>query len=167
MLTFSAAVLVYKQMILPFFDYMDILIHSGPKKYIDKLQILQFRGIKIIYQFYIDGRKIKNSDETLLHSELGLQYLKERRKEHLLHMMYKLRDQSPDLIDTRDKGILLRSNSNVTFKEGKLNSEIYIKSPYTRGCLLWKPLPSHIQNVSTLVEFKHLLTRGLICNLHT
>ena len=68
-------------------------------------------------------------------------------------MMYKLRDQSPDLIDTRDKGILLRSSSNVTFKEGKLNSEIYIKSPYTRGCLLWKQLPSHIQNVSTLVEF--------------
>ena len=56
----------------------------------------------------------------------------------------------------------MTKDHTLTFKEGKLNSEIYIKSPYTRGCLLWKQLPSHIQNVSTLVEFKHLLTRELI-----
>ena len=50
LLTFTAAILVYKQMVLPFFDYLDILIDSGPSKYIEKLQCLQFRGIKIIYQ---------------------------------------------------------------------------------------------------------------------
>ena len=47
-LTFDAAVLVYKQMVLPFFDYLDILIDGCSKKYVDKLQQLQFRGIKII-----------------------------------------------------------------------------------------------------------------------
>ena len=57
-LTHSAAVLVYKQMVLPFFDYMDILIDSGSKKYIEKLQKLQFRGIKIIYQYCFQGHKI-------------------------------------------------------------------------------------------------------------
>ena len=55
LLTFAAAVLVYKQIILPFFDYLNILIDSRPKKYIDRLQVLQFRGIKIIYQYHIDG----------------------------------------------------------------------------------------------------------------
>ena len=50
-LTFAAAVLVYKQMVLPFSDYLDILIDSGSRKYIDKLQVLQFRGIQIIYQY--------------------------------------------------------------------------------------------------------------------
>ena len=44
MLTFAAAILVYKQMVLPFFDYLDILIDSGLKLHIDKLQQLQFRG---------------------------------------------------------------------------------------------------------------------------
>ena len=34
MLTFAAATLVYKQMVLPFFDYIDILIDSGLKHYI-------------------------------------------------------------------------------------------------------------------------------------
>ena len=71
-LTFTAATLVYKQMVLPFFDYLDILIYSGPKEYIDKLQTLQFRGIKIIYQYHINGRKIKNCDEDFLHKELGI-----------------------------------------------------------------------------------------------
>ena len=50
LLTFKAAVMVYKQMVLPFFDYLDILIDGCAKKFVDKLQTLQFRGIKIIYQ---------------------------------------------------------------------------------------------------------------------
>ena len=57
-------------MVLPFFDYMDILIDAGPKKYIDKLQQLQVRGIKIIYQYHFEGRRIKNTDEALVHSSL-------------------------------------------------------------------------------------------------
>ena len=74
-------------------------------------------------------------------------------------MMYKWKDRTPELIDTRDKGIVLRSSCNVRFKEYKLNSEIYVKSPYARGCKLWKQLPSCIQNANTLLEFKHLLTK--------
>ena len=35
MLTIAAAILVYKQMVLPFFDYLDILIDSGLKLHID------------------------------------------------------------------------------------------------------------------------------------
>ena len=68
----------------PFFDYMDKLIDAGPKKYINKLLQLQFRGIKIIYQYHIEGRRIKNTDEALLHSTLGLMEFVSRRKKHLL-----------------------------------------------------------------------------------
>ena len=59
----------------------------------------------------------------------------------------------------------LRSCSNVRFKEYKLKSEIYIKSPYVRGCNLWKQLPSNIQNAETLLQFKHLLTDELMVSL--
>ena len=87
LLTFSAALLVYKQMKLPFFDYLDILIDGGPKYYIDKLQRLQFRGIKIIYQYMRNGIPITNSDEIELHKQLSLSFLDVRRKKHLLKMM--------------------------------------------------------------------------------
>ena len=50
-LTFTAAVLVYKQMVLPFFDYLDILIDSSPKKYIDRFNLEELRlYINIILQ---------------------------------------------------------------------------------------------------------------------
>ena len=94
-LTFAAAILVYKQMVLPFFDYLAILIDSGPKKYIYKLQALQFRGIQIIYQYHINDSRIKNRDEAYLHKELLLSYLVCRRRRHLLHMMFNLKMQRP------------------------------------------------------------------------
>ena len=77
-------------------------------------------------------------------------------------MMYNLKIQNPHLIDTRDKGIVLRSSSNVNFKEHKLNSEIYVKSPYVRGCSLWKQLPTHIQNANSITEFNRSLTDDLL-----
>ena len=166
-LTANAAVLVYKQMLLAFFDYLEILIDSGSKKYVEKLQLLQFRDIQIIYKYHVDGRKIKRSDEERLHSEIGLQHLKERRKKHILHMMYNMKTSHPDVIDTRDKGMNLRSSSNVNFKEYKLINEIYIKSPYVRGCNLWKQLPSNTQHAETLSLFKQMLTDELVLTLKT
>ena len=161
-LTFSASILVYKQMVLPFFDYLDIIIDSGPKKYIDKLQALQFRGIKIIYQYCIDGRRIKNEDENLLHKELRLSFLVHRRRRHVLHMMYKLKDTNPDMLDTRYKGCELRSSTKINFKEIKLNSDIYVKSPYVRGCYLWKQLPLNVQTAKSLKEFDRILSDDLL-----
>ena len=58
-------------MVLPFFDYLDILIDGCAKKFVDKLQSLQFRGIKIIYQYNFKGIKITNKDEARLRQELG------------------------------------------------------------------------------------------------
>ena len=49
----------------------------------------------------------------------------------MLHMMYDVKNSHPDheLLDTRGKGIVLRSSSNVKFIENRLHSEIYMKSP--------------------------------------
>ena len=61
------------------------------------------------------------------------------------------------MLDLRDKGIYLRSQ-NVNFKEERLNSEIYVKSHYVTGSLLWKHLPSVIQKANNKEEFNRLLT---------
>ena len=80
-------------------------------------------------------------------------------------MMYNLKSRSPELLDCRDIGIQLRSCSNVRFKEYKLNSEIYVKCPYVRGCNLWKQLPAYIQTTNTMLEFKKVLTDDLMKTL--
>ena len=51
------------------------------------------------------------------------------------------------------------------FKIFKLNSEIYVKSPYVRVCSLWKQLPAHIQNVNSIIEFNKYLTDDLLKTL--
>ena len=66
--------------------------------YVAQLQ-LQFRGINIIYQYHIEGRRIKNTDEALLHSTLGFMELVSRRKKHLLQMMYILKLPKPELVE--------------------------------------------------------------------
>ena len=85
-------------MILPFFDYLDLLIDGGPKLYIDKLQRLQFRGIKMIYQYKINGEQITSKDEIELHNQLSLSFLDVRRKKHLVKMMYDLIVRKPESI---------------------------------------------------------------------
>ena len=47
--------------------------------------------------------------------------------------MYNLAQRRPELLDVRDKGIVLRSSQNVNFKGEQLNSEKYIKSPFCKG----------------------------------
>ena len=83
-LPFNANVLVYKQMVLPFFDYLDILIDSDQKHYIEKLQCLQYRGIMIIFRYHVDGRRITTGDEIRLHNDLDLKFLDKRRIRHIL-----------------------------------------------------------------------------------
>ena len=77
-------------------------------------------------------------------------------------MMYNLVKRRPDMLDIRDKGIVSRSSQNIKFKEDKLNSEIYVKSPYVRGCNLWKQLPSLIQKANTKMEFNRMLTEDIL-----
>ena len=80
-------------------------------------------------------------------------------------MMFALKSRRPDLLDSRDKMIVLRSNSNIRFKEDISNYEVYTKSPYVRGCTLWNKWPAHIQPVSTRKEFDILLTPEILAGL--
>ena len=152
-------------MVLPFFDYLDILIDGSRKMYSEKLQRLQFRGIKIIYQYNIDGRKITNTDEAMLHTHLNLSYLEHRRKRHLLNMMYTLVSRRQDLLKTRNLERTLRSDRTILFDVDMVASELYGKSPYIRGNHLWKQLHSDIHHAKNKQEFNAMLTEDIIANL--
>ena len=46
----ATAMLVYKQTILPYFEYCDFLIDSCCKKELDKMEKLQYRALRIIHK---------------------------------------------------------------------------------------------------------------------
>ena len=87
------------------------------KKYVDKLQTLQFHGKKVIYQYSINGEKIANKDESNLHSELGLMLLENRPKRHLLNMMFDLKTNKPKLLTVPRGSMVLRSIHCIHFNE--------------------------------------------------
>ena len=80
-------------------------------------------------------------------------------------MMYNLVERNPALLDTRDKGLVLRSSNSINFIEQKLDSESYIKSPFVRGCNIWKQLSPVVQKANTKTEFNRMLTDDLLNKL--
>ena len=68
-----AALLIYKNMILPILEYGDIFLHSAPKAIRKKLQVLQNKALKCA----LSKDKLFDTDE--LHNEAKLLRLKDRR----------------------------------------------------------------------------------------
>ena len=88
--------------------------------------------------------------------------------EHQLYTMYDLKSRRSDLLDCKEKCIVLRSNAKIQFTYEKLNSDIYmyVKSTYVRGNHYWEQLPPDIQNIASKLEFKRQLTDERIANLN-
>ena len=81
-LTNKAALLVYKNMILPILEYGDIYLMSATKENRSKMQKLQNKALKCALD------KEKRYSTNKLHKEAKLNKLKHRRKLHLLQHPY-------------------------------------------------------------------------------
>ena len=71
--------LVYKQTILPYFEYCDFLIDSCCKKELDKMEKLQYRALRIVHKI----RNPRDISRVDLLNLSGMKELKVRRKCHL------------------------------------------------------------------------------------
>ena len=102
---------IYKQMILPLFDYADFMVGSARKPKIEKLEKLQEKGIR-----YVNNDIHYNADIETLYCTYNIQKLFMRYKEHLNCIMYRYSKLSDKLEYTRPS-IYLRSNKKVKFKK--------------------------------------------------
>ena len=82
-LTEFASVTIYKTMILPYFDYGDILFMNSSKKLLGKLDRLQKRAVKICLRLGLD------TPEDILLNNAKIAKLEKRCDAHLLNYMYK------------------------------------------------------------------------------
>ena len=146
-LSTSTALLVYKQTILPYFEYCDFLIDSCCKKEIDKLDKLQYRALRIVHNIR-NPRDIARTDLLALSN---MKELKVRRKCHLLNQMF----------IWKRKGMWLKKQRRITrnqrlqqFYLPKPRTEEAKKSPFYRGARLWLKLPPNIRHMECKEEFK-------------
>ena len=140
--------IIYKQTIIPLFDYADFLIDSGPVYYRDRLSTLHEKAVSII-----DCNLHKRTNIMDLEGYYNLKPPRRRRVEHHLAIMYRL-SRGRQTLDTYRPDINLRSRKKVKFKYRQRNMEHFLKSPLSRGIKLWDRIPLAIQRSVTKVKFK-------------
>ena len=142
------ATTIYKQAIIPLFDYADFLVEGGTRYYQEKLDCLHEKALSII-----DCKKHKNLEVCDLQILYGLNSIGQRRKEHHCAIMYRLSRRKDNLDQYRPK-INLRSRKRVKFRLPLRNLTKISKSPLLRGIKLWDMVPEPIQRSLTKVKFK-------------
>ena len=147
-ITNNIANLIYKQTIIPLFDYADFLIESGRNVLIERLDTLHSKALRII-----DCKLNKRADDTQLERVYGLQSPVSRRWEHHCAVMYRLSRMQCNLDVHRPK-INLRSRNNIKFRNYKRNLKGLEKCPMLRGIRLWDQIPQSVQRALTKVKFK-------------
>ena len=147
-LNVEAALLVYKNMILPILEYGDIFLTAASKVDRDKLQTLQNRALRTVFQ--VD--RYHSSD--ILHDEAKLLKLKYRREQHLLQFMFTKRDDKAFCLSRRRQGVNTRSSKKINFVLRKPATEKYKRSISYTGPKRWNTLPSSIQKAPDINNFK-------------
>ena len=143
-----AAILIYKNMILPILEYGDIFATSLTKHTRKKLQIMQNKALRI-------ALKQRNGDSSkILHKEAKLQKLNVRRKVHVLQFVYR-KKQDKTLLVRAPTGRVTHSGKKINFKLRKPNTEKYKSSISYYGFKLWNQLPLALQNIDEAICFKY------------
>ena len=145
-LTTKSSILIYKTMILPYFDYGDIVYMFASKNELNKLERLQERCINICTRTY--GRdNISN-----IRAEHKLPTLEKRRKCHINNFMYK---RDTNIEENIDSSIQTRSKTSKKFIVNKPNIEAYKRSIIYSGATTWNALKPETKNIQIYEAFKY------------
>ena len=140
------ALSIYKMMILPYFDYCDVVYSKACKHDLDKLQRLQNKCLKTCFGLH----KLHNTSDV--HIQTKCAYLPSRQKAHLCNFMFYRQDR-PDLLDARD--INTRQHDAPTFIVKHPNIESFKRSVQYAGSVTWNELPEDLRRIDIPQLFKH------------
>ena len=141
----NVALLIYKTMLLPYFDYSDIIFHKANSSDLSKLQRLQNRCLRLCLGF----DRLYSTDKA--HKAALVPFLEDRRKAHLLNFMY-LRQNRKDLLNTRE--IRTRANDAPLFHVTIPKCEAFKRCVGYHGAIEWNNLPPAARNVNPYLVFK-------------
>ena len=146
-ITTKCAISIYKQTILPLFDYAGFLLISCNKKDRGDLQIIQNNCLRMCYNV----RLLDRLSLIELHREANLVSLEQRRHIQLLCLMYIYKKfVNVERVFARNT----RQGCRYNFRLDNHQSTKYKNSPYFKGTVLWDRLPDTTIGLGSLLEFK-------------
>ena len=95
----KAALLIYKNMLLPMLEYGDIILWGITATQKKRLQSLQNKGLRCALNRERDG------STALLHEDAKLLKLKFRRQQHLLNIMFDMSQLEINMKLSRKDGV--------------------------------------------------------------
>ena len=144
----KCAIIVYKTMLLPFFDYCDIVYMFSGQNELSKLNRHHIRGMRICSN---NGYHL---EEKELYINCNLSTLNVRRKVHLRNFMFKLKNSEIYLENNDDVHVNTRLHDGPVFKVTHPNSEPIKRSVMYIGALEWNSLDADVRNIKDMANFK-------------
>ena len=145
----NTAIMIYKAMILPIFDYNDIIYNLLTQQQQTKLQRVQNRALRIVFR----GKILSVND---MHERANVDKLETRRDNHLLALMYN-RSKDPNYLSPQARET--RRTAAVTLRVPHPKTNRLKKAPIYKGSSMWNNLPAKIRNSGSKLELKNLLKR--------
>ena len=141
------SLLIYKTMILPFFDYGDVAFMFSNSSMLKKLDRLHLRGLKI------SSKSNVNVNDLDLFKKCDISNLSNRRLVHLRNFMFNRKNICYlNIID--ENRICTRSNTGPLFPVSKPNCETFKRSVCYSGAVEWNSLDSEKRNSENIFIFK-------------
>ena len=151
-----STVLIYKQAVLPYIDYVSFVLLSCTKGKRKDLQTLQNDALRLCLRYRLADRITIEQ----LHSEAKLQSVEQRSEFHLLKLIFDY-SKNPDHVKQPPR--LTRAGEKIIFDIPTRCNEKYLNSPLYVGSTIWNMLDNDVQRSETLDIFiKHVKQRYLV-----
>ena len=141
----EVATLIYKSMILPYFDYADVIYWKANERDLGKLQTLQNKCLRIC-----KGRDRRFSVDRV-HKQTNVPFLKDRRVAHVNNFMY-IRKKNKSLLNTRE--IRTRAHDAPLFTVPIPRCEAFKRSVCYSGSVWWNGLNANLRYNGNYLSFK-------------
>ena len=148
--------LIYNSIILPHFDYGDVVWQSASSKSLTQLQKIQNRAGRIILKV----NPYSHTSTSQIHSCLGWKMIRERQTSHLILLTYKiLNNMTPaylkDMFKFKPSPYSLRNEHNLFLPKPTTN---YCKRSFVyRASLQYNKLSPDLRKLPTFAIFKNNL----------
>ena len=144
-LTDDTAISVYKAMLLPYFDYADVIYDKANSNDLGKLKKLQNKCLKICLG------KVRRFSTDMAHKLASTPFLKDRRSAHVMNFMYKRKDKR-NLLNIRE--IRTRAHDAPLFEVKILRCEAFKRSVGYHGSVKWNATDPITRNIGSFLSFK-------------
>ena len=147
-LIYKSSIQIYKQTIMPIFDYAGFLLLACTKDKKSDFQIVQNDVLR-----FCENKRLKDKIPIdTMHKKANLVSLEQRRCKQLLSIMYKMsRDPVNIVVPSRNT----RMHQKLVFRRDSKIGTKYVNSPFYKGTKLWNSLPKEIQDSDSIYLFKN------------